>query len=89
MAQFDHYDVLVVDLSDMPQIDFTATRALDDIIHDAQSRGRRVLLVGCRPAVLKTLNRQGVIGKFQAEHMHQKRIDALRDALELVKQIQA
>lgn len=89
MAQFDHYDVLVVDLSDMSQIDFTATRALDDIIHDAQSRGRRVLLVGCRPQVLKVLNRQGVIGKFQAEHMHQQRIDALRDALRQVTQMRA
>ncbi len=88
MAQFDHYDVLVVDLSDMPQIDFTATRALDDIIHDAQSRGRRVLLVGCRLPVLKVLERQKVIGKFQAEHLHRKRIDALRDALEQVKQMQ-
>ena len=44
MAQFDQYDVLVVDLSDMPQIDFTATRALDDIIYNAQDSGRRVWL---------------------------------------------
>ncbi len=88
MAQFDHYDVLVVDLSDMPQIDFTATRALDDIIHDAQSRGRRVLLVGCRPAVLKVLERQDVLGKFQKQHLHSKRIDALLDALEQVNEMQ-
>ena len=87
MAQFDQYDVLVVDLSDMPQIDFTATRALDDIIYNAQDSGRRVLLAGCRPQVLNTLNRQGIIQKFQTEHLHEKRIYALRDALEQLKQL--
>ncbi|MET0029717.1 MAG: SulP family inorganic anion transporter [Candidatus Thiodiazotropha sp.] len=89
MAQFDHYDVMVVDLSDMPQIDFTATRALEDIVVDAQERGRGVVVSGCRPKVKKTLERQGMIGKIQASHLHEKRIDALRDALAQVQAIQA
>ncbi len=89
MAQFDQYDILVVDLSDMPQIDFTATRALEDIIVDAQDRGRRVLLAGCRPKVQKSLERQGLIAKIQTQHLHEKRIDALQDALAQLQEMQA
>jgi sulfate permease, SulP family len=89
MAQFDQYDVLVVDLSDMPQIDFTATRALEDIIVDAQDRGRRVLLAGCRPKVQKSLERQGLIAKIHTQHLHGKRIDALQDALAQLQEMQA
>jgi sulfate permease, SulP family len=89
MAQFDQYDVLVVDLSDMPQIDFTATRALEDIIVDAQDRGRRVLLAGCRPKVQKSLERQGLIAKIHTQHLHGKRIEALQDALAQLQEMQA
>jgi len=72
------YRVLVLDLSDMPQIDFSATRALHGVIENACSTGRRVIIAGGRPAVMKMLDTQGIRqqvvencrGSVQANRMH-------------------
>lgn len=50
LAQFKGYNVLVLDLSGVPMVDFTASMALNDMICDTlTSADRKVLLVGMRP----------------------------------------
>ena len=86
LARFDEYDVLVLDLSDVPQIDFTSCRALEDMLHNAQHMGRDALLVGCKKQVRQMLDRQGVIDKYADHQMATRRITALKKGLRLVRE---
>ncbi len=85
LAQYDEYDVLILDLTDMPQIDFTATRALFDMVHDAHSRGRQVFLVGCRKQVCSMMEQHGVTSQVPDDHLVGERMDALQFGLRLLK----
>ena len=80
LAQFDHYQALVLDLSDVPKVDYTSSRAIDDMIYDAQSTGRQVFLVGCRPQVYHMLEKQGVLDRLENGHRHNDRLSALLHA---------
>lgn len=88
LASFDEYDVLVLDLSDVPLIDFTSTRALDDMVHDAWDSGREAFLVGCNQRVCNMLKKQGIIDKFHEDRLKRSRLDALQEALRLVREKQ-
>jgi len=44
LAHFRQFDVLVVDLTDVPAMDFTSGRALDDIIGNAVKIDRQVFI---------------------------------------------
>ena len=89
LAGFDEYDVLVLDLSDVPQIDFTSTRALEDMLHDAWDSGREAYLVGCRQQVCEMLKKQGVVDEMRENHLKKSRLEALNDALCLVRERQS
>jgi SulP family sulfate permease len=78
LASFDQYKTLVLDMTHVPQVDFTSARALDDMIHDAQDNGRQAFLVCASPAVKSFLERQGVIGNLAAGHCVPRRLEALR-----------
>ncbi|WP_245828351.1 STAS domain-containing protein [Solemya elarraichensis gill symbiont] len=84
LAQYDQYDVLVLELTDVPQIDFTATRALYDMVHDALEQNREVFLVGAREQVYGMMKKQGVVDAVAAEHLLDRRLDALRAAKQLL-----
>ncbi|MBP6806679.1 MAG: SulP family inorganic anion transporter, partial [Chromatiaceae bacterium] len=89
MAQFDEYDSLILELTDMPQIDFTASRALFDMVTDAKSMGREVFLVGTRKPVQEMLTKQGIIAEVPAGHRVEKRLVALQEAQRLLRAKQA
>ena len=78
LASFDQYRDLILDLTHVPQVDFTISRALDDMIHDAQDRGREAFLVGARPAVKSFLEKQGVMRNLASGHCLETRLEALR-----------
>ena len=81
MANFDHYDVLVLDFSDVPTLDFTSARAVEDMIHDAQTRGRTVFMINRHANVIAFLQKQGVLARLPDEHQYSSRLVALEDAL--------
>ena len=85
LAAFDNYDALVIDLTNVPQIDFTSSRALDDMIHDAVDRGRTAFLVGARPKVYDMLLKQDSLRFVPTDHRYRDRGPALRHALQIVK----
>jgi SulP family sulfate permease len=85
LAGFDEYDALVLDMTDVPVIDYTTSRAIEDMIHDAQDRGRHAFLVGARPAVAKLLDQQRVLEQLPEGHQHVKRLDALKHAVQLLE----
>ncbi len=84
LAAFDGYDALVLDLSDVPQIDYTTSRALDDMIFDAQHTGRLVFLSGARRQVREMLNNQKVLAHLADGHEHRHRLEALKHARALL-----
>jgi SulP family sulfate permease len=85
LAAFDNYDALVIDLTNVPQIDFTSSRALDDMIHDAVDRGRTAFLVGARPKVYDMLLKQDSLRFVPQDHRYRDREPALRHALQIIK----
>ena len=79
------YRVMLLDLSDVPSIDFTTSRALEDIITDTTNAGQHIFLVGACDDVCDMLKKQGVLEHFDAGHMYQQRLDALLHAKSLLK----
>lgn len=64
LAAFDQYDALVLDLSDVPSVDYTTTRSIEDMIQRAQGSGRAVYVTGEPPQVLDMLEKHGVLAQL-------------------------
>ncbi len=77
LAAFDQYDALLLDLTDVPSIDFTSSRAIEDMIDDARGRQRIVYLVCPRAPVREFLGRQGILDKLPPERALDSREAAL------------
>ena len=84
VAKFDDYDVLIIDMTEVPVIDYSASRSLDTIIEDAILAGREVMMVGVRSGVTKMLKKQKVLDRIHSDYIFVKRIGALREALNYV-----
>ena len=76
----DAYDALVLDLSDVPFLDSSASLALEEVIRQTQSRSKLIFLVGIRPDVRAVLQRLGVIQLLPADSLDLTRAEALRRA---------
>jgi SulP family sulfate permease len=84
----DH-EVLVLDLSDVPMIDYTATRSLLDMVRHAREAGRKVILVaGGHPKVMKMVSNLGVVAEAANTcegSLQPGRLDGLRRAAALLE----
>jgi SulP family sulfate permease len=81
-ATVGSYDVLMVDLLDVPRVDGSAALALESIIRDAHDAGKEVILVGLSLSVAKLLGRLGVLDEVKATARFASRRDALAAASE-------
>ena len=77
LANFKQFDALVVDLTDVPVMDFTSCRALDDMISDTLAVNRKVFLVCKRPNLKTFLEKQGILKKLALDSIHDERSTAL------------
>jgi len=84
LASIDEYDVLILDLTDVPVVDFTTCRALEDIIHDAQDVGRYAFLVGARAQVNAMLIKLGILRQLANGHICEQREEAFMKAGEIL-----
>jgi len=73
-------DVLVIDLSDVPFIDSSASISLEEAMAALQRDNDVVLLCGLQPAVRETLDKIGMIKSIPANRILGTRLDALRTA---------
>lgn len=80
----DEYQVMVLDLSDVPSIDSTSALALEDAILQARDRAKPVLLSGIRPNVRAVLEKLDVLAAIESSEIHGQRLDAINHAAELV-----
>ena len=85
LANFDQYTVLILDLSSVPVLDYSASRAISDMIHHAQGAGRHALLVGAQTKVEEFLKRQGIFKILPLNHNIRGRMDALKFAETLLE----
>ncbi|NNF97278.1 MAG: SulP family inorganic anion transporter, partial [Halobacteria archaeon] len=77
LANFKQFDALVVDLTDVPAIDYTSCRALDDMISDTLAVNRQVFIVCMRPKLKTFLDKQGIFKKLGIDNIHSQRSTAL------------
>ncbi len=80
------YEVMLLDLTSVPSLDFTSARAIEDIIIDTKSAGREIFLVGARTTVCKILEKQKILRHFNTGHMYQSRLDALYHARSVLEE---
>lgn len=85
LSSFDQYDVLVLDFTDVPVVDFTSSRAVEDMIIDAQSRGRIVYVILRNIRVTNFLEKQGILQYLEEECQLQDRLSALQAALSKIE----
>lgn len=84
LAAFRQYDILILDMSNVPVIDFTSARAIFDMISDARLANRQVFLVGARQKVKLFLVRQDILKLLPDDHIYDRRQDALCHAARLI-----
>ena len=79
-----NYRVLLLDLSDVPAIDYTVSRAIEDMIIDTTAQDRIVLVALPEGAVATMLSRERILENFPAESIHPNRVSALRHGAQLL-----
>jgi len=88
MSLVGDHEVLVLDLSDVPMIDYTTTRSLLDMVSHTREAGRKVILVGGgHPKVMKMVANLGVVAEAAAScdgSLQSSRLMGLRRAAALL-----
>lgn len=84
LSNYNDYDVLVLDMSNVPAIDFTSCKAIHEIVSDAVKMQRKVLLVGAKPRISSILLKQGVLNLIPEQNRFDIRESALVIAYEQV-----
>jgi SulP family sulfate permease len=81
----DDHDVLILDLSDVPHLGVTSSLAIENAIQDAYGNDRHVFIVGAVGQTRRRLNKLGILDNLPRHHLQMDRLQALRRAVELVK----
>jgi len=71
------FRVLVLDMSEVPFVDTSASLAIEDILVNAAQQHLPVLMVGIVPAVRRTLDRLGVSKVLAPDRWFDSRLEAL------------
>ncbi|MDZ7768128.1 MAG: SulP family inorganic anion transporter [Woeseiaceae bacterium] len=78
------YDVLIIDLLDVPRLDGSAAIALEQIVERAAEAGKPALLIGLSADVEQLLGRMGMLEHFQDTARFSTRHDALQAAVDVL-----
>ncbi len=80
----EKYDVLILDFTVVPLVDYTTSKSIHDMIGDAIETNRKVYLVGMTGQVATLLERLGVLKTVSQKFKLSSRIDALKSAIKNV-----
>ncbi len=80
ITDLEHHEVLVLDFTDVPLVDTSAVLAIEDVIGDAHSLGRRVFLCGASQDVGSVLEKLLVPDVLSKDDMPDSRHAALKRA---------
>lgn len=74
------FEILILDLSEVPTIDSSAALAVEEVIERAQTGLRHVMLVGTKPKVEQVLAKLGVLRLVDPQARFSDRLSALTHA---------
>ena len=77
----DNYEILFIDLTDVPLLGVTATLALEKTVGAAYEKSLDVFVVGAAGKVQKRLQRFNILERIPRENLTETRVEALRLAL--------
>ncbi|KZL48563.1 MULTISPECIES: SulP family inorganic anion transporter [Cyanophyceae] len=80
-----NYDVLIVDLSEVPVLGVTSSLAIESAIQEVIDAGREVIIVGATGKVKNRLEKLGIAGLIPGNHWMGDRLNALKEGLDLVQ----
>ena len=84
-ASVASYDLLIIDLQDVPRVDGSAALALEEIIQVANENKKHVFVVGLTLHVARVLIQIGALSLIKETSRFSTRNEALRAAVELLK----
>jgi SulP family sulfate permease len=84
LTMINNYEAMILDMSDVPTIDFTTTISIEDMIIDAQATGKHVMISGARPAVKDMLSHRGIFKILGEGNDFSRRLYALRKTASLL-----
>ncbi|MEA5537859.1 SulP family inorganic anion transporter [Limnoraphis robusta Tam1] len=84
-----NYDVLIVDLGEVPVLGVTSSLAIENAIQESLDAGREVLVVGATGKVKRRLEKLGIAGLIPGHHWMGDRLTALKAGLTIVRQKQS
>ncbi len=79
-----NYDVLIVDLAEVPFLGVTSSLAIENAIQEAIDEGREVIVVGATGKVKRRLEKLGIQGLIPEHHWMDNRLNALKEGFALV-----
>jgi SulP family sulfate permease len=79
------YEVLIIDLLDVPKVDGSAALALEEVIQQATDAGKTVFIVGLTYAVARLMGRMGCLDQVRETERFESRPDAVRAAVALLE----
>jgi len=79
------YDVLIIDLLDVPKVDGSAALALEEVIRRAAEAHKAVFLVGLTYPVARLMGRLGCLDLVRETERFDQRPDAVRAAVALLR----
>ena len=81
----EDYEVLILDLTDVPRLGVTALLAIETMLKDAFAKKRQVFLVGASGQVQQRLQCLEIIQQLPPTHRVMQRQSALQQALEGIR----
>ena len=79
------YDVLIIDLLDVPKVDGSAALALEEVIQQATEHDKTVFIVGLTYAVARLMGRMGCLDEVRETARFETRPEAVRAAVQLLR----
>ena len=86
LAYQEDYRVLVLDMSAVPALDYTASYAIKDMISSTHEAGRKVVVALPPGEPCALLNRERVLEDLPMHYLHIGRLSALRFAGQLIQE---
>jgi SulP family sulfate permease len=84
ISGYQNYDCVMLDLTDVPEVDSSATLALENIIVNSIKLDHVVILIGLTTPVARTFARLGILDLIREVERYPSREEALRYAVGLL-----
>jgi SulP family sulfate permease len=81
-----NYDVLIIDLTEVPLLGVTSSLALENAIREAVENTHDVIVVGATGKVKNRLEKLGIVGLIPEYHWMNNKLMALQEGLTIVRE---